>query len=125
MSALTLNLSKLKTKNKLAKVAFVLNGVLFLMGGVLLIGEGKNVFGIIQFLASILNIAILLNFRNKRSVSKLNIAIFVINLLVCLSISLDYFLAGKSYIQYLYIVAAIISFVALRIQMERSLKEQK
>lgn len=108
------------TKNKLARIAFALNGSLFLMGGILLAGDDKYAFALIQILAAVLNIAMLLRITNSKTVNKLNYAILIMNVVVCLSIAIDSFMVGKSYIQYAWIIAAVVSFVALLIQVKKN-----
>ena len=109
----------LTTTNKLTRIAFALNGSLFLLGGILLLGDSKYAFAIIQLLAAVLNIAMLLKIRSTKTVNKLNYAILIMNVIVCLSIATDSFMSGKSYIQYAWILAAIVSFVALLIQRKK------
>ena len=106
-------------KKILTRVAFSLNGALFLLGGIVLIDEGKLVLGIIQLLASILNISMIIKISNKQKVEKLNYVILAMNVVVCLSIAIDYMLANTSYIQYVWILAAIVSLIALLIQMKK------
>lgn len=109
----------MKKKNKLNIIAYSLNGLLFLMGGVLLINDGKLIFATIQLLASILNIIMVLKIRKKRKIEKLNYIILAMNIIVCISVAIDYILANKSYIQFVWFFAAVLSFVALILQMKR------
>ena len=109
----------MKKKNKLIKIAFLLNGLLFLVGGIVLINEGKLIFGIIQILASILNITMILKIRNKKTIEILNYLILAMNIIVCISIAVDNILANKSYIQFAWIIAAIVSLVAIIVQIKK------
>jgi hypothetical protein len=106
-------------KNRFTKLAFSINGLLFLMGGISLINDGKSILGVIQLLASIFNITMILKIRNKSSIEKLNYIILAMNIVVCLSIAIDNILAGKLYIQFVWIIAAIVSLVALILQIKR------
>ena len=90
------------------------------MGGILLAGDGKYAFALIQILTAVLNIAMLLRITNSKTVNKLNYAILIMNVVVCLSIAIDSFMVGKSYIQYAWIIAAIVSFVALLVQVKKN-----
>ncbi len=109
----------MKKKNRLELVAFSLNGFLFLLGGVVLIDENKIVLGIIQLVSSLLNILMIVRIRNKKRVEKLNHAILVMNVIVCISVGIDYMLANKTYIQYAWFFAAVVSLVALIIQIRK------
>lgn len=110
---------KMNNKNKLNIIAFLLNGILFLMGGILLINDGKLTFATIQVLASILNIIMVFKIRNKGKIEKLNYILLAMNIIVCIAIAIDYILEGKSYIQFVWIFAAILSLVALIIEMKK------
>ena len=68
------------------------------MGGIVLIGDNKLVLGILQLLAPILNISMIVKIRNEKTSEKLNYAILVMNVIICISISIDYMLANTSYI---------------------------
>ena len=106
-------------KNKLNTIAFSLNGLLFLMGGILLIDDGKLIFAVIQILAAILNIIMALQIKNKKNIKTLNFILLAMNVIVCISIAIDNILVGKSYIQYVWMIAAIISLVALILQLRK------
>lgn len=110
----------MKKKKKLTKIVFALNGFLFLMGGVLLISDNKLIFGIIQLVASVLNIGMILKFRDDRTMKKLNYATLAMNVIVCTSIAIDNILVGKMYIQYIWFFAAFMSLVALTIQVKKT-----
>ncbi|GAB5472658.1 MAG: hypothetical protein Mars2KO_07570 [Maribacter sp.] len=109
----------MKSKDKLNSIAYALNGILFLMGGITLIDDGKLIFAAIQVLASILNIMMVLKIRKKGKIEKLNHIILAMNIVVCISVAVDYILANKSYIQFVWIFAALLSLVALILQMKR------
>ena len=64
----------------------------------MLIGDNKLVLGILQLLAPILNISMIVKIRNEKTSEKLNYAILVMNVIICMSISIDYMLANTSYI---------------------------
>lgn len=106
-------------KKRLVSITFAINGFLFLMGGLSLIFEDKIIFGMIQLLASMLNILMIVKIRSEKPIVKLNLGVLVMNVIVCISIALDNMLADTSYIQYAWIVAAMASLVAFFIQIKR------
>ncbi len=109
-----------KRKERLTKIAFFFNGFLFLMGGIGLIGEDKIAFGSIQILAGIINLAMLIRFKNETLKDRLNWLILLMNVIVALSVALDYHWAGKQYIQYAWVLAAVMSVVAMVVQWRRA-----
>lgn len=108
-----------KIKNRFLRLAFLLNGLIFLFAGAMLISDNKVVFGILQLLASILNLSMIIHFRNENAKKKIEYAILIANIIVSLSIAIDYILSGKLYIQYMWIMAAVMSAIAVIIQVKR------
>lgn len=106
-------------KHKLSTIVFVLNGILFFLGGIGLLGEGKVLFGAIQLVAGTSNLAILLGTRKSHRRHIINLVILLMNVLVAGSIAWDYTLAGKQYIQYAWLVAALMSTAAFAIQLRK------
>lgn len=102
-----------KRKNKFSKIAFLLNGLLFLIAGIGLIKDSKLTLGILQLFAAMINLAMILNFKNEKIKRMLDYAILMMNIVVSLSIAVDYMLVGKSFIQYAWIIAAFVSLIAL------------
>ena len=95
------------------RVPFALNGFLFALGGFTLINEHAIWSGLIQIFASLLNFSILLKSINIRWRSRINEAILIMNIVVALSIASNYHTSGKSYIQYAWLMTALMSFVVL------------
>ncbi|WP_422360014.1 hypothetical protein [Reichenbachiella sp.] len=106
-------------KHKLSTIVFVVNGILFFLGGAGLLGEGKVIFGAIQIVAGACNIAILIGTRKSHRRHIINLLILLMNVVVAGSISWDYTLAGKQYIQYAWLVAALMSLAAFAIQLRK------
>lgn len=104
-------------KERITRAVFVLNGFLFLLGGVGLLNDGKIVFGIAQIIASVLNFGMLSKFRKTEYKYLLELLILVVNVIVCVLIAIDYIQMGKMYIQYMWIIAAIISTIALIVKL--------
>ncbi len=107
-------------KEKLTRAAFLLNGFLFLMGGVDLVQNEKIVFAAIQLIASLLNFGVLAGFKNEKIKKNLNTLILLMNVVVSLSVGIDYHLSGKSFIQYAWYLAALVSIIALVVQLRKS-----
>ena len=115
----------LKNNDLLTKVVFALSGILFFIGGMPLLGEDKVIFAIIQILASVLNISMLLEIRSKKTIKKLNYSILSMNVVVGLYVAVDHILSNESYIQYIWFIVAIASFVALIIQIKSNSRSRR
>ena len=99
------------------KVAFMLNGVMFLLGGLLLFKGGEFLLGGILLLATLPNISRLMVERETRSTDQINYSILAMNVIVCLSMALDEILSGQSFIQFAWLAVAVISILALVLQL--------
>lgn len=106
----------------LLRVSFLLSGFLMLMGGLSMLEQDKLAFAAIQLIAAALNLAILIRFKSTRLLKMLNKAILLMNVLVCASVGVDYTLAGKDYIQYVWFFAAVLSLVALQVRYNKDKK---
>ena len=112
-------------KTKLNKLVFSLNGFLFLMGSITLFDEGKFGFGIVQLIAALINISMILNVKNVKVESNLNYAIMAMNVIVCISVGIDNILSGKTYLQYVWFIAAIMSSIALIVHIKKNKAPKK
>lgn len=101
-----------KKHKPIERITFLLNGFVFILNGVILTSDLKLIFGLIQILAGISNI-IMLAVKIERTKQKLYYLIFVLNILVALATSFDYFILGKKYIQYVWILIALLSLITL------------
>lgn len=79
----------------------------------------------LQLLAAFLNLSMLVPFKSRPMKGKLELGILVMNILVALSIAIDYILIGKTYIQYAWMLVAIMSCVTLLIKLRRRNPEAK
>ena len=110
---------KAEQKARLTKIVFGLNGVLFLLGGITLLEEAKVVLALIQLIAAITNLAMLPRFIPEARKVYLSIIVLIMNVVVNASIFYDYLMAGKQYIQYVWLLAALLSVVALVVIVRR------
>ena len=107
-------------KARLQKMVFVLNGSLFLLGSYDLLGQGKLLFAVLQALAAALNFIMLLSIARQRYSKTMSTLLLLMNVLVALSIAFDYhFHQGKEYIQYAWVLAALISVLALVLKLKK------
>lgn len=106
-------------KARLVRAASLINGVLFLMGGIQLMGEDKLLYGTLQLLAAMLNLAMLVPFKNDGVKQKLNLAILFMNIVVSLSVAINYQRSGSSYIQYAWAAATVMAAFAFGVQLKR------
>lgn len=108
-----------KRKNRIIRISFLLNGFLFLMGGVNLMGEQKILFGLIQIIAAILNFGMLTNIKSETNKYHLSISIFIVNIFVAISIAVNYIQSGTQYIQYVWFLVAFLTLGATIIQIRK------
>lgn len=106
-------------KARLQKIAFVLNGSLFLLGAYGMWEQGKWLFASLQLAAGVLNLLMLLAVLRQRYSHTMASLLLLMNVLVAVSVAVDYFLAGKDYIQYVWLLTALISAVVLLLRWRR------
>ncbi len=98
---------------KSARFLFILNGSLFLLGAFSLFEEGKYIQASVQAAAGIVNLIMLIRTRNRQWQLKGHMAIFLMNVLVCLLAAYDHYTSGKTYLQYVWLLSALLSVVAM------------
>lgn len=109
----------MKNKKKFAKIAFILNGFLFLMNGVMLIDTSQFAFGSIHLVAAVFNFSMLYNFKNFKINASFDYVIFILNIIISAVVAIQYMQAGKSYIQYPWLIAALLSTFALVLKIKK------
>lgn len=102
-----------KRKKRLSNVVFLLNGFLFALGSFGFLEEGKSLLGSIQLLAALSNIAMLIPFKQQNIKPLIIYLIFILNIMIATAVAIDLLKSGKAYIQYVWFLSAIISFIAL------------
>ncbi|XOV93619.1 MAG: hypothetical protein ACFHWX_02690 [Bacteroidota bacterium] len=106
-------------KERLTKITFILNGTLFLLGGVAVIDEGNLALGLFQLFTSLLNYVMLIRFSNTRIRQGFEYAMYIMNIVIALLVAFEYIKMGKSYIQYAWILAAILSAFAFIVHVRK------
>lgn len=97
-------------KAKLKKRTFILTGMLFLLGGFVFIGDGKLVFGALQVLGGITNLLMaFMRTQHQKWLKTTELSLNILNIIIPISIALDYFQSGTRYIQYVWIFVAILN----------------
>ncbi len=92
------------------KGAFALYGILFFIGGMILVQKNDFLLAAILILAFILNVSRLFKVKDRRELENINYSIVVMNIIVCISMGIDRL---DSSIQYLWYLGAILSIVVL------------
>ncbi|MCB0750875.1 MAG: hypothetical protein KDC52_05325 [Ignavibacteriae bacterium] len=100
-------------KTKFIKISIILNAVLFILSGISFIGSSKLLFGMIQLVAGFFNLMLLPSVMSQKSKNIVTYLVYVFNIIVAVTISIDYFDVGKKYIQYAWIIVALFSLFAL------------
>jgi ABC-type transport system involved in cytochrome c biogenesis permease subunit len=110
-------------KKRFARVAFGLNGALFLLASFDAFEAGKSTLGGVQLVAGIVNLLLLLFSHGRRGVARwLNYLTFIMNCLVALAVASDYRSSGTVYLHYVWYLVAIVSIVALFTTMRKEKK---
>ena len=109
----------MKRKEKLEKAVYIINGLLFLMEGITLIYKHEIAWAIMHLAASMFNILVIFMAWNRRAFKYFNYLILVLNIVFCTYTSINSALSGKQYIQYVWLLASILTLVALIIQVRR------
>jgi len=106
-------------KERINRLVFTLNGFLFVLGGIPALMEGKPFLGVIQLAAGLFNFLLLLPIKQIQTRIWLNRIVLFLNIVVAISVALDYIAAGTRFIQYVWLLAALGSVIALWIQIKR------
>ena len=99
-------------KEKLLRFTFILNGFIFLMGGISAIGIEKLWLGAPQLLAGIFNLLMVVNILGANPKKYINYLIYLMNTVVAIFVCIDYIQSGTQYIQYVWMFVAVISLLA-------------
>ncbi len=113
-------------KNRIIRISYLMNALLFFLGGFEFLGNDRLFFAIIQFVASSLNLIGVIVALNPMFGFRFKQSLLVIDIFVAMSVAVYYSDIGKQYIQYAWAVASIMSLVALIIlsRKERSKRKQ-
>lgn len=98
-------------KKRLLLITFAMNGLLFLMGGLDFLDQGKTLFGTIQVVVGVANL-LFLALQKRRTRKSLDQAALLLNAVVCAVVAIDYFDQEKSLLPYAWVLAGIVSLVA-------------
>lgn len=96
-----------------------------MLGAYSLISDQKLWFAIIQLIAAIFNFLMLIPVKNILVKHRISQLVFLMNVIVALSISIDSIQQGKQYIQYVWMVAALCSLIALILFSKKKLGVRK
>ena len=101
----------MQKNSKFHRMAFVINGIVFMLGSMVFMEDNKPFFGIVLLLAGLVNLAGLI--PRLRNVT--GFWVQIMNIIVAIITAWDYFDSGKKYIQYAWIlVAAFSSFLFIQ-----------
>lgn len=94
-----------------------LTGSLFFLSGLQFIGTGKDFFALFQIIGGLLNIADGINLKKQfLKTQKLHFILGIANIILPLTIAVDYFQSGAKYIQYVWIFVAMMWTIAFIVQ---------
>ncbi|QAA80606.1 hypothetical protein EI546_02165 [Aequorivita sp. H23M31] len=106
----------MKTKNRLMKGAFAINGLLFLIGGITQLKMGDYLLAAILLLAFLLNLSRMFKLKERRELENMNYSIMVMNVIICISAGME---NSDSYFHYGWYLMAIFSAVVIVIDYNR------
>lgn len=96
-------------KEKLSRFSFVLNGFLFGLSAFTQFSEKSYLVAFIHLLAAAANLLMLVEFNSQSLKEKLNLGVFFMNVVVAVSIALQYYRSGSKYIHFVWILTAVLS----------------
>ncbi len=99
-------------KKRLLLITFAMNGLLFVMGGLDFLDQGKTFFGSIQVVVGLANL-LFLALQKKRTRKLLDQVALLLNAMVCTVVAIDYFEQGKGLLPYAWILAGLVSITAI------------
>lgn len=100
-------------KERLTRVAFILQIFLFALGALSSFQEGKPIFGLVQATASIANLLMVLPVFTQQRKQQIMTAVLTFTIIVALYTAYYLWQSDKQYVQYLWLLAAFISIVPL------------
>lgn len=108
-----------KTKTRMRIFSFLITCCVFITGGIEMLGEHKPFFALVQFIAGTCNFLVV--FLNRKLTLKLlfEYLILILNVFAAITVSVYYFSIGSNYIQYAWILVAILSVIAIIITARR------
>ena len=93
--------------------------MLFLMGGLDFLDQGKTLFGAIQVVVGIANL-LFLALQKKRTRKSLDRIALLLNAIVCAVVAIDYFDQEKTLLPYAWILAGLVSLTAFFVLSKQS-----
>ena len=87
--------------------------MLFLLGAYSLIEEAKFIQATVQGLAGIITLIMFIRTKNDLQQFKGHLMIFLMNVIICLMVAYDLHTSGKTYIQFVWLLSALLSLIAM------------
>lgn len=109
-------------KKRFARLAFGLNGALFLLASFSALQEDKPLLFAVQLIAGVVNLLVLAFSRKPGAVRRLNYLTFIMNFVVALVVAQDYRSGGTDYLHYVWYLVALFSIVALVVVLRKERK---
>lgn len=106
----------MQKKSSLKKILPLLNASLFGLGGLIYFDSGKN---FLAYCCLVAGIFMLLNLTITST--KYTATIFIISALIALLVAFDFWFAGKKYIQYAWLLVALVNSTTAIIYYRRSI----
>ena len=111
-----------KAKNKLLKITYITGAVAFISGGIDAYIQQKLLLGLLLIFAGVINVFMILTFNYKRELT--GVAAYGLNIVTAVVISINYFQSGSKFIQYAWILLAVLTIIALIIQLNKMSQEK-
>ena len=107
-------------KERLSRALFALNGGLFVLGTYDGFSKEKWWLTGVYLVAALLNVIAFVKFNHKERRAITNYLVLFMNVIVAGAIALDYQWSGARFIQYAWAFAALMSGIALVLQIKKS-----
>lgn len=101
-----------RPKFLMGRAAPMINGVIFLLGAYLFISDGKHFFAMVSLIAAAVNFYLGLHDQAQKSIVPVVLS-DLMNFVVAMTIMWDYFSSGKKFIQFAWLLVALVYAVLL------------
>jgi len=108
-----------KPTNLPVKIGLILGAIMFFVNGVSDILNDRSIFGIIQLVGAALNSIMLFRLKSITVSQSIEYIIFFVNSIVALIIAYDYIKSGADYIQYVWILTALLYILVIFVKRRR------
>ncbi len=109
-------------KKRAHRISYALNGALFAFSGFTSILDEQFLFGPVQVIAAVFNFLMLKKRNRARQVLNIETGVFVLNFVVAVITTLNYYNAGTKYLHYAWALISTIFLILLVLNLTKRVK---